>query len=79
MHGEIGDPGGQGTPRRPRPPHDDADDDQRRSLLNVAALIFVILLVVGGVWLAKVMQRHARLEDCLMSGRTNCAPLDTSH
>jgi hypothetical protein len=79
MHGEIGDHGGQGTPRKPRPPDDDGGDEQGRSLMNLAALVFVILLVIGGVWLAKVLQRHARLEDCLMSGRTNCAPIDASH
>jgi hypothetical protein len=76
MHGEYDDKGGNGTPRGPR---DEGEDEQGRSLVNVAALVFVILLVVGSVWLAKVMQRHARLEDCLMSGRTNCAPIDTSH
>ena len=79
MHGEIGDHGGQGIPRNPRPPEDEGGDEQGRRLINLAALVFVILLVIGGVWLAKVMQRHARLEDCLMSGRTNCAPIDTSH
>ncbi len=78
MHGEYDDHGGHGTPPRRRGPGEDGDDDRRRSLMNLAALAFVILLVIGGVWLAKVLQRNARLEDCLMSGRTNCAPVDTS-
>ena len=79
MHGEYDDQGGSGPPRKRRGPHEDGEDEQGRSLMNLAALVFVILLVIGGVWIAKVMQRHARLEDCLMSGRTNCAPIDTSH
>ncbi len=78
MHGEYDDRGGSGTPRKRGRPDEDGDDNRRRSLINVAALVFVILLVAGGVWLAKVMQRNAKLEDCLMSGRTNCAPIDTS-
>lgn len=77
MHGEYDDHGGLGG--RPRKGDDDGGDDQRRSLMSLAALVFVILLVVGCVWLAKALSEHARLEDCLMSGRTNCAPIDTQH
>ena len=77
MHGEYDDRGGQGG--GPRKDDDDGDDDQRRSLMSLAALGFIILLVVGCVWLAKALSEHAKLEDCLMSGRTNCAPIDAQH
>lgn len=76
MHGEYNDRGGQGG--QPGKRDDDGDDDPRRSLINLAGLVFVILLVVGCVWLARALSEHAKLEDCLMSGRTNCAPIDTS-
>jgi hypothetical protein len=79
MHGEYDDRGGNGTPRRRQRPGEGGGDDQRRSMVNLAGLVFVILLVVLGVWVAKLLQRHAKLEDCLMSGRTNCAPIDASH
>ena len=78
MHGEYDDRGGSGTPRKGRRPDEGGDEDGQPGLINLAALVFVILLVIGGVWLAKVLQRHARLEDCLMSGRTNCAPIETT-
>jgi hypothetical protein len=54
----------------------DDGDDQRRILVNFAGLVFVVLLLVGSIWVAKLLSQHAKLEDCLMSGRTNCAPIN---
>jgi hypothetical protein len=48
--------------------------DSRRAAL--VGLIVTLLLVVGGVVLVHVLGRAARLQDCVMSGRTNCAPID---
>ncbi len=39
-------------------------------------LLVTVLLVLGGVLLIHVLGRAARLQDCVMSGRTNCAPID---
>ena len=54
------------------------DDDRRRNLINLSALLFLVALVIGCVWLVHVLSENAKLEDCLMSGRTNCNPIDTS-
>lgn len=54
------------------------DDPGRQRRVNLAVLVFLIFLVAGCVWLAQVLARNARMEDCLMSGRTNCNPIDTS-
>jgi hypothetical protein len=32
--------------------------------------------VLGGIFLIHELGRAARLQDCVMSGRTNCAPID---
>ena len=40
----------------------------------VAILVAVVLLVAGGVWLAQAMRAANRVQDCMMAGRTNCAP-----
>jgi hypothetical protein len=48
-------------------------DPRRRALL---ALAVVILLVVAGLMLVHVLQKMSRIQDCAMSGRTNCAPVD---
>lgn len=39
-------------------------------------LLLTLLLVLGGVLLIHVLGRASRLQDCVMSGRTNCAPID---
>jgi hypothetical protein len=50
--------------------------DQRRSAALIG-LIIVLALAIGGVWLVRELREKSRLEDCLMSGRTNCAPIET--
>jgi hypothetical protein len=47
--------------------------DPRRAA--VAGLVITVLLVLGGVLLVHVLSRTAKLQDCVMSGRTNCAPI----
>jgi hypothetical protein len=54
-------------PEMPRVP------DSRRAA--VAGLIVTVLLVLGGMLLVHVLSRTAKLQDCVMSGRTNCAPI----
>ncbi len=56
----------------------DRDGDRRRNLINLSALLFLVALVIGCVWLVHVLSENAKLEDCLMSGRTNRNPIDTS-
>jgi hypothetical protein len=49
--------------------------NQRRSMI---ALGVVVLLFLVGWLLARELYADSKMEDCVMSGRTNCAPLDTS-
>jgi hypothetical protein len=49
--------------------------NQRRSMI---ALGVVVLLFLVGWLLARELYADSKMEDCMMSGRTNCAPLDTS-
>jgi len=42
------------------------------------ALGVVVLLFLVGWLLARELYTGEKMEDCVMSGRTNCAPLDTS-
>lgn len=76
---------GQPRPHRPTPgvppgldkyEQDDQPDDYRhRMLVNVAALVFLILLVGAGFWLADTMARQRKDQDCVLSGRRNCSPI----
>ncbi|MFA6266907.1 MAG: hypothetical protein WC670_14480 [Pseudolabrys sp.] len=55
---------------------DDAPDDyQHRMAVNIAALVFVAGLVVAGFWLADTMAGMRKDQDCVLSGRRNCAPV----
>jgi hypothetical protein len=49
--------------------------NQRRSMI---ALGVVVLIFLVGWLLARELYAGGKMEDCVMSGRTNCAPLDTS-
>jgi hypothetical protein len=57
-------------------PRLDPEEDKRRIRSNVAALIFAALLVFVGIYLVRVLAEKSRLEDCLMSGRNNCMPIE---
>jgi hypothetical protein len=52
-----------------------APDPRRAALIGLGLLC---ALVVGGLVLAHALRSSARIQDCVMSGRTNCAPIDTS-
>ena len=51
-----------------------SEPDPRRPALIGLALI--LALVAGAYLLITALQRNAALEDCLMSGRRNCAQID---
>jgi hypothetical protein len=54
---------------------DDSENGNRRGPL--VALGVVVLLFAVGWYLAHELSASSKLQDCLMSGRTNCAPIDT--
>ena len=51
----------------------DEESGSRRGA--VAALVVVVLVVLGGLWLSSRLRADNRIQDCVMAGRTNCAPL----
>lgn len=53
----------------------DKDDASRRRSL-IALGVVVLLFVIGWI-LARELYANGKIEDCVMSGRTNCVPLDT--
>jgi hypothetical protein len=55
----------------------EAEDDYRhRMLVNLAALAVTIVLAVAGGWLAIKIAEMRKNQDCVLSGRRNCAPVD---
>ena len=61
------------TDRDPdRPP---TEAERRRS--NLIMLIVAVVVVVLGVYLVNWMIDQRKLQECLESGRRNCAPIST--
>jgi hypothetical protein len=55
---------------------DDASTDEPHSPRGpVVALVVIVLLVLGGLWLTQHIGANSRLQDCVSSGRSNCAPI----
>lgn len=52
------------------------DDYRHRMITNVAAFVFLAVLVGFGFWLADSMARNRKNEDCAASGRRNCIPIE---
>jgi hypothetical protein len=61
-------------PRRADEPGSPRVPDSRWGAL--IGLIITLLLVLGGLLLVRLLGRAARVQDCVMSGRTNCAPVE---
>lgn len=51
------------------------DAGNRRASL-VALGVVVVLFVIGWI-LTRELYSNSKIEDCVMSGRTNCVPIDT--
>jgi hypothetical protein len=54
----------------PEPPRDDSKHADRALI----ALLFILALAVAGWFLVQHIQEGARIQDCVMAGRGNCAP-----
>jgi hypothetical protein len=47
----------------------DQGDNRRGAIAGLAIAVF---LLVFGLWLARELTASSKMQDCLMSGRTNC-------
>jgi len=56
------------------PDRDRQNPSRRGSLVALGVVVF--LFVIGWI-LAHELYTGSKLEDCLLSGRTNCVPIDT--
>jgi hypothetical protein len=58
----------------PRPPTNEDTYGPRGVLL---ALALLLILVAGGLFLFYALRSSSNLQDCVMQGRTNCAPIES--
>ena len=58
------------------PPHEPPETDAERRHANIALLIGAVILIGGGIWLVNALIDARKAQECLESGRRNCAPID---
>jgi hypothetical protein len=83
-------PSGRAGTRAPAtapPPVDDlakfergegVDDYRHRMTVNILAFVFVIALIGAGIWLADTMAQMRKNQDCVLSGRRGCSPVEVT-
>jgi hypothetical protein len=55
----------------------DATDDYRhRMTMNVLALAVTLILIGAGIWLTNMLVQIRTQQDCFLSGRRNCFPIE---
>lgn len=56
---------------------DEPETERQRTIINIAVAVFIVALVGAGIWLANVIVDVRKTQDCVLSGRRNCAPIPT--
>lgn len=51
----------------------DSEGPNRRGLM--VAVVAIVLLVLAGWWISSALRQNAAVQDCVMQGRSNCAPI----
>jgi flagellar basal body-associated protein FliL len=59
------------------PPDDQEPTEEERRRSNLILLIVAVVVVVLGVYLVNWLVEQRKLQECLESGRRNCAPIET--
>jgi hypothetical protein len=58
--------------------HRHRQSEQNRATRSLAGLALALSLVVIGFFLAQRLAESARFQDCVLSGRSNCAMFDNA-
>jgi hypothetical protein len=55
---------------------EEPDDFRHRMIMNALGLAVTVMLVVAGIWIADVMAHMRKDQDCVLSGRAGCTPVE---
>ena len=64
------------SPDSDREDRDDTDDYRGRMLANVIGLVLIVGLIAAGIWLADAIADMRKQQDCVLTGRRNCVPIE---
>jgi hypothetical protein len=67
------------TPPHRTDPEPEPDLDDRPSPFGWFPIVVLIVLIVGGLFVMFELRDVSNLQDCVQSGRKNCAPIDTTN
>jgi hypothetical protein len=56
----------------PKPTSSKPESPRENRTPAMAGLAIAVVLLVVGLWLARELRAASKMQDCLMSGRTNC-------
>ncbi len=54
------------------------DDFRHRMVVNAIAFLFVTALVLSGLWLADTIATMRKTQDCILTGKRGCAPVEVT-
>ena len=58
------------------PPDPDSDEPGDRRTAALIGIVVILALAILAVVLVRELGRQSKVQDCVMSGRTNCAPIE---
>ncbi len=56
--------------------NNDNEDYRHRMMVNAGVFLFVLALIGAAFWLADTMTQMRRDQDCVLSGRRGCTPVE---
>jgi hypothetical protein len=57
------------------PPHRDPEGEAPHRRGALVAIVVILLLGVAGWWISARLRQASSIQDCVMQGRRNCAPV----
>jgi hypothetical protein len=62
-------------PSRPSHSGDAPETESERRLTNILIVGFILFVIGAGLWLSDALLEARRIDECVSSGRRNCAPI----
>jgi hypothetical protein len=57
-------------------PGEDKREGEARRTAALMGFAIILALAIAGILLVRALDKKGRVEDCLMAGRKNCAPIE---
>jgi hypothetical protein len=54
----------------------DKKDNEHRTLVNLVAVIAILVLAIGAIWVMRELDQSRKIEQCLEMGRRDCGKLN---